>query len=86
MTIQQALEMGMQFQRAGNLDQARSIYEQILARAPDYADALHLLGLLYLGKGELARAEELVAATRVAAAGHRTKRYCTALSCKCMLT
>lgn len=44
----------------GQLDQARSLYESVLAREPANADALHLLGLLRFQAGELVDAETLI--------------------------
>jgi predicted O-linked N-acetylglucosamine transferase (SPINDLY family) len=46
MNLQQSLVAAMQHQQAGRLDEAEKLYRQILARHPDSADALHLLGVL----------------------------------------
>jgi predicted O-linked N-acetylglucosamine transferase (SPINDLY family) len=45
-TIDQALETALQHHRAGQLREAEAIYRQVLARQPDNADALNLLGFL----------------------------------------
>lgn len=42
---QQLLDTGLDHHRAGRLPQARLAYEQILASAPNDADAMQLLGL-----------------------------------------
>ena len=34
-------------QRAGNLAAAETLYRQVLARQPDEADSLHMLGVIY---------------------------------------
>jgi len=41
-----ALYSALAHQRAGRLEQAESIYRQVLEREPDNCDAIHLLGLL----------------------------------------
>lgn len=46
MTIQQALEIGLQHHNAKNYQQAEMIYRQIIAQHPTNSDALHLLGLV----------------------------------------
>jgi protein O-GlcNAc transferase len=60
MTIQQALEIGMEHQRAGRLAQAESVYREILAQYPQNADTLHLLGVLASQTGRPAVAEDLI--------------------------
>ncbi|MGA2441524.1 MAG: tetratricopeptide repeat protein [Tepidisphaeraceae bacterium] len=56
MTLQQALDLGVQHHQAGRLREAEGIYRQILAGDPNNAHALHLLGLLssQVGQGETA--------------------------------
>ena len=46
MTIDQAMQIALEHHRAGRLAEAEAIYRQVLARCPDHADALHLLGVL----------------------------------------
>src|SRR5262245_12807159 len=60
LSIPEAMELGMQHHRSGNIEQAESIYRQILAIQPDQSDALHLLGLLGLGRKRHAKALELI--------------------------
>jgi predicted TPR repeat methyltransferase len=45
-TIEQALQAAMGLHRNGQYDEAEALYRRILDAAPDYADALHFLGLL----------------------------------------
>lgn len=60
MSISQAMELAMRHHRAGNLAQAETIYRQILAAQPDQTDAMHLLGLVELGRGQFPEALELI--------------------------
>lgn len=46
--------------RAGRLDTARQLYEQLLAQQPDHGDALHLYGCLCDDMGQVERAAELL--------------------------
>lgn len=57
--IVQALQTAVQFHRAGNLQGAAAIYQQVLARRPDHPDALHLLGLVLHQAGQHGQAVEL---------------------------
>jgi len=52
-TISEALETGTAHHQAGRLEEAADIYRQILAVAPDQAQAWHLLGLVARQWGEL---------------------------------
>ncbi len=56
LTITQALHLGVQHHRTGNLPQAEQIYRDILQVDPFQADVLHLLGLIALqvGKSDIA--------------------------------
>jgi len=45
-TINQALQAGLQHHQAGRLSDAAAAYQQILAHQPDHADALCLLGVV----------------------------------------
>lgn len=56
-TIRQAFDLGLAHHRAGRLDEAESIYRQILSQAPDDPDAWQLLGLIAHDRG---RHEEAV--------------------------
>ncbi len=46
--------------RRGDLDQAERLYREILAAQPDHADALHLLGLVFLQRGDARSAIEWI--------------------------
>jgi len=46
MTLQQASDLAAIHQRAGRLREAEALCQQILARDPNHADSLHLLGLI----------------------------------------
>ena len=46
--------------QSGRLDEARGLYEQMLAAQPAHAEALHLLGYLWFQKGEAPRALDLI--------------------------
>jgi tetratricopeptide (TPR) repeat protein len=54
MTLQQALDLGVQHHQAGRLREAEGIYRQILSADPNNAQTLHLLGVLFsqVGQGE----------------------------------
>jgi predicted O-linked N-acetylglucosamine transferase (SPINDLY family) len=60
MTFQEYLESGLSHHRAGRLAEAEGIYRQVLAQQPDYADALHLMGVLTAQRGRLDTALELI--------------------------
>ena len=46
--------------QAGRLEEARALYEQVLAAHPRHAEALHLLGYLWFQKGDPIRALDLI--------------------------
>jgi predicted O-linked N-acetylglucosamine transferase (SPINDLY family) len=56
MTVQQVMEQAIQHHQAGRLQQAETIYRQVLGADPNYPDALHFLGVLahQMGKNEIA--------------------------------
>jgi predicted O-linked N-acetylglucosamine transferase (SPINDLY family) len=60
LTIDQALQIALGHHQAGRLAEAEGIYRQILARCPDHADALHLLGVLAGQLGHLDTAIALI--------------------------
>jgi predicted O-linked N-acetylglucosamine transferase (SPINDLY family) len=60
MNVDQALQIALSHQRAGQLAQAEELFHQILAAYPDPADALHLLGGLYFQAKRLDLAEARV--------------------------
>jgi Flp pilus assembly protein TadD len=55
-----ALEIALQHHQAGQYTRAEKIYNQLLARNPDHADALHLLGMLRFATGNTTEAEKLI--------------------------
>jgi tetratricopeptide (TPR) repeat protein len=56
----QALQQGVALHRAGRIDEAESHYRQALRLAPDDPSAIHLLGVVALGRGDLKRAAEMI--------------------------
>jgi tetratricopeptide (TPR) repeat protein len=59
-TITDALNLAIQLQKKGALENAEEIYNQILDKKPNNPDALHLLGLINHQKGEQEKAIELI--------------------------
>ena len=55
-----SVQQAMQCHAAGRFDDARTIYQQVLAQAPDHPDALHLLGVLAAQQGDPAQAHALI--------------------------
>jgi len=51
---------GLAHHQAGRLDRAEALYRKVLAADPDYADALHLLGVLAYQCGKPAPALQLI--------------------------
>jgi len=60
LTVQQALQSAIGHHQAGELPQAEVLYRQILARRPQHADALHLLGVLAHQVGQQDHAVDLI--------------------------
>ena len=58
--LSQLLDRALGLHQAGNLSEAKALYEQILVREPEHADALHFLGVLAHQSGERLRAVELI--------------------------
>lgn len=50
-TVAEAMALAVEHHQAGRLAEAESIYEQVLAAAPNHADALHLLGVVNSQRG-----------------------------------
>ena len=46
--FEEQIREAIALQNAGQFDQAKQIYERILKERPDYFDAIHLLGVIYL--------------------------------------
>ena len=51
-SVSEAMNQAQRIHQEGHLDEARSIYQQILLALPDYPDALHYLGLACYQSGE----------------------------------
>ncbi len=60
LTTDQALQYAIKDHEAGRLSEAERIYQQILARDPRHADALHLLGVLNGQTGRIDIAVDLI--------------------------
>jgi predicted O-linked N-acetylglucosamine transferase (SPINDLY family) len=60
LAIQQVLAAGLKHHEAGRLNEAESHYRRILARQPDHAEAMHLLGVIADQVGRHAVAVELI--------------------------
>lgn len=58
--IQEALSLAIKYHQLGRLEEAESIYQQILKISPNNIDALHLLGILAYGLKEYEAAAELI--------------------------
>ena len=61
LTIQQAIDLGVEHHKAGRLLKAESIYRQILQTDPNHPVALHLLGVIAHQVEENIVAEEFIA-------------------------
>jgi tetratricopeptide (TPR) repeat protein len=55
-----AIDAGLELHRRGLLAEAAQIYQSVLVRQPEVADALHLLGVVAYQRGESSRACELI--------------------------
>lgn len=60
LNVPQTLAQALALQEQGRLDEAERLYREILAVRPDHFDALQMLGLIKLDKGEPAEALRLV--------------------------
>ena len=60
MAAQNPIQLGIAHQQAGRLAEARAIYEQVLAREPRHADALHLLGIISVQEGNFESGIDLI--------------------------
>lgn len=61
--------------QAGRLEEARALYEQVLAAEPRQAEALHLLGYLWFQKADTARALDLIGRAIALQPAHPGYRY-----------
>jgi tetratricopeptide (TPR) repeat protein len=59
-TVQEAINLGLQHHQAGNLAEAESVYRQILSQQPNLPDALHLLGIAAGQRGQRQASLELI--------------------------
>jgi thioredoxin-like negative regulator of GroEL len=55
------LRTAIEKHQAGQLGVAAQLYQSVLTREPDHAEALHLLGVLHHQQGQNSRAVELIA-------------------------
>ena len=60
LTLREALELAVRYQRAEQLDVAESVYRRVLEVAPEQPDALHFLGVLLHQRGKHGEALELL--------------------------
>ena len=60
--LPQAVQQALEFHRQGQLPQAEKLYAEVLAVRPDYFEALHMLGLIKLQRGDLAGALRMMSA------------------------
>ena len=58
--MQDKLERALSCHQAGRLAEADRLYTEILAKEPEHADALNLLGVVRLDEGDAAAAAELI--------------------------
>ncbi|HLF85663.1 MAG TPA: tetratricopeptide repeat protein [Nitrospiria bacterium] len=58
--IREALGLAIKYHQSGRLEEAESIYQQVLKISPNNIDALHLLGILAYGLKEYEAAVELI--------------------------
>ena len=54
------LNQAVALHQAGRLDEAESLYRQVVQQAPGQFDATHLLGVIALQRGDLAAAQKLI--------------------------
>lgn len=62
LNVPQALAQALQFHERGQLAEAEKLYAAILAARPDHFDALQMMGLVKLAKGQAAEALHLMGA------------------------
>ncbi len=60
LSIQNALGQALQLHKTGKLQEAASLYRQVLLLDPNHADATHLLGLTALQQGDATAAIDLI--------------------------
>src|SRR5258706_1037761 len=57
---QRRMFAALEAQQAARVDDAAALYQSVLEEEPDNFDALHMLGVIRYGLGELSQAEALV--------------------------
>lgn len=62
LNVPQALAQALQFHERGQLTEAEKLYAAVLAVRPDHFDALQMMGLVKLAKGQAAEALHLMSA------------------------
>jgi tetratricopeptide (TPR) repeat protein len=60
LAIDEALEFGLQLHRCGSLDEAETLYQRVIAAAPDNLNALHFLGVLCTQQNRHTETAELI--------------------------
>jgi protein O-GlcNAc transferase len=58
--IEHIIETALGHQRAGRLDEAADIYQKVLEIDPSYADAIHLLGMVFFAKQDYRQSIDLI--------------------------
>jgi len=60
LVVRNLIERGLEQHQAGRLNEAKTIYKQILVLEPRHPDALHLLGVIALQSGDAGEAIPLI--------------------------
>ena len=60
MSTQAAFDTAFREHQSGNLQQAETLYRQVLAEHPNHPDALHLLGVIAYQSGQHEQSAELI--------------------------
>jgi protein O-GlcNAc transferase len=58
--VSRRLSRGVELQKAGRVEDAEKVFREVLRLYPDHPDALHLLGLIAVGAGQLDAAAALI--------------------------
>ena len=74
--LPQALAQALALHGQGKLGEAERLYAEVLAVRPDHIDALQMMGLVKLAKGQPAEALQLISAGNAASASRR-RRSCS---------
>lgn len=62
--IDQAYQQALALHRAGQIQNAANLYQQILRKKPEHAGSLHMLGVVALSSSAFAKAKELLTEAR----------------------